>query len=349
MQTKAIAIIVLVLIVLGAGFYLTRYGNTGQETIPLEKPVTIGFVKYIPPLEPHYVGFKARMQELGHQEGVDIIYKEDIANGSIDKLHEISKRFIAEGVDILYTYPVESSVAAYEEASAAGRMDLPIVMGGSNRPEKFGLIADYRSSGNNVTGIAIDLTNLTAKKLEFLRQVAPNAKKLGIILDKKQNLAAQLVLDELNTHAAGLGFEVVTYTFEAEAPGPAATAALQTLAGSIKQGDVDALFQVPGTIITLPQNVAIVAALSQRIKAPFVGLSETTGTGSVFVYNFDILGIGRQGANIVDKIIKGVKPADIPIEYPDRNLLTVNKAVAERLGITLPETLLNIADKVISQ
>ncbi|HEY4517417.1 MAG TPA: ABC transporter substrate-binding protein [Candidatus Paceibacterota bacterium] len=352
---KKLVIALGIVIVVGAGvLFLMNSGGTttpaGTTLTPMQLPVTIGLVKYIPPLEANFQGFKTGLQELGYVEGRDVIYKEDIANGSIDKLHEISKNFISQGVGIIYAFPVEAAVAAYQETVAAGRTDIPIVMGGSNKPENFGLVKSYQSSGTNVTGIAIDLTNVTAKKLEFLRQLLPNAKKVGIIIEKEPNLAAGLVLGEFQKHASGLGFETVRYDLDAAAPGPEATAKLQTLLGGIKPGDIDAMFQVPGTIVTLPQNVPIIGQASVRLKAPIVALAETTSGGfSALTYNFDLPATGKQAAAIVDKVIKGVKPTDIPIEYPGKNILTINTKYAQSLGITVPQSLLGIADKIISQ
>ncbi len=354
---KALFGIVVIIVIGIAGIVAWQYSgqpqkSDTQETAlkPMKLPITIGIIKYIPPLDPYVAGLKDGMKEFGYVEGRDVTYLEESSMGNPDlsKLNAIAKKFIAQGADILYPFPIEASLAALQETIAAGRTDIPIIAVGANAPVEQGLVQSYKSSGNNVAAIAIDLSVTTAKKLEFLRQLSPAAKKIGVFIERKPNLTSGLMFQELQKHAPEFGFELVVQTIESPAPGPTAIEEVKTKINAFKPGDIDAWFHIPGGILTLPDASNAINSATKRLKIPSLMVNGfQVQTGGLLSYGFDIYQAGRQSAIITDKIIKGVAPSEIPVEFVKKNELVINLKTAQEIGVTIPQNILSIADKVI--
>ena len=348
----AVALIVAVGVI---GFLSLRYSEQQEGAVatpqPMTLPITIGVIKYIPALDPYLAGFKDGMKDLGYVEGRDVTYFEESSMGNLDltKLNDIAKRFIAQDVDVLFTFPIEASLAALHETAAALRTDIPIVAAGADAPIEQGLVKSYQSSGNNVAVVTIDLSLLTAKKLEFLKQIKPDAKKIGLFVERNSSLTSTITLRELKKHAELLGFELVIQTIEAPG-GAAATAEVKEKTEAFKPGDVDAWFQIPGgDAVSNPVNFAMVNQMAKRLKIPVIGTVESrVRAGALFTYAHNLYSVGKQSSVIADKIIKGTAPSSIPVEFNLENDLVVNLKTAKEIGVTIPQNILSIA-KIINE
>ncbi len=311
-------------------------------------PKTIGILQDIQSLDTVVEGYKAGMQSLGYTEGKDVIYKYELADNRPDKLTAISKDFVNQNVDLIAAVTEVSLVFAEKETTTSGKL-IPIVYGLGDNSIKLGTIKDYKSAGNNVTGVENLNSEAYSKKYDFLRQISPKAKNVGIFFATAKNstpvtLAA---LAEARNQATKQGFKVVGYELQTP-PSPATTDEMQKVADSIRPGDIDAIISLPDPVANYRENYKILIALGKRLKIPTVLIDVSTiSQGGLMAYNANFLGIGNQMAIMTDKIFKGTKPADIPIEFPKKYILVINLKTAQEIGITVPDSILQIADQVI--
>ena len=222
-------------------------------------------------------------------------------------------------------------------AAKQATMTIPIVFVAVADPVGNQLVASLARPGGNITGLTNQQTDLTAKRVEILREAVPGFRRLGHLVNVG-NPAAELDIREVQAAAATLGLEVITSEVRlAEDIVPA----LEAL-----QRRVDALL-VMADLLTITNRVRInTLALAARLPTmhSFRDFVEAGGLMSYGVNNPDLY---RRGADFVDKILRGAKPADIPVEQPTRFDLIVNLTTAKALGLTLPPTLLARADEVI--
>jgi len=337
-QLLGILILIVVGVAIGAWYFSSR---------PTQKMHTVGVIEWLEVMAPTYKGFKDRMATLGYEEGKNISYTYRQANGDFETLDAASKELIASNVDLIFATALEAAISAKKETEAAGRTDIPIVFANTNNPDELGLIASFKSSDNNLTGIATDFANVTAKKLEFLRQINPNIKKVGVFDAKITDPAGQFMLAELKKQAALQGMEVIAFPLVSP-PTEASTAEMAKVIAQMKPGSIDAYFHLPGPLLNIPPNIPFNLEVQNTLKVPGVYLvPQMVEAGGVISYQHDFARVGAQAASYANKIFKGAKPASIPIQYQDKNDLVINLKVAKSLGITIPDSLVRIADRVI--
>ncbi len=288
------------------------------------------------------------MSELGYKEGQDISYDPKQADGDKEKLKQFSEEFINQKVDLILADSPESGVAALQVATKSANPAIPIVFANATRPDKIGLIKSFKSSGNNTTGVAVDFASLTAKKLEFLKRINPKITKLGVISSKVSDPTADYNLEELRSQAPKFGMTLVEYQLKSP-PGPSSTQEVQKLVDSLKPGDFDAYFHPAGPVVNFPANRKILMSIGKKLKVPTVFTRDFDPNEESWLlsYGHDFLETGKQVAVIVDKVLKGTKPADIPIEYHKKNRLIIDLRAASDIGITIPDSILAIADRKI--
>jgi len=346
MSNKALVGTGLIIIVIALVISL---GGLIKSKAPLPTPKRIGVIGYYPIMDATFEGFKDGMAELGWVEGDDVVYFYE-KSGDFAEIHEIAKGFIAKDVDLLFALVLSPAVITQEEVEAAGRTDIPIVFTNTNDPDKIGLIENFKSSGNNVTGVATDFSHVTAKKLEFLQRIDPSVKKIGVFTASFSEQAAdyRLMLEILREEAPRFGMSLVEYHIESP-PGPASLAEIETVIGKIKPGDFDAFFQLPGPISNIPPNLKLFVDLSKRLQVPsiFLAPQQVTVDGGLFTYGHTMYDVGVQAAPYADKVLKGTNPSDIPIEFQKKNNLVINLQTANEIGISIPQSLLQIADEIV--
>ncbi|OGG63738.1 hypothetical protein A3D66_03175 [Candidatus Kaiserbacteria bacterium RIFCSPHIGHO2_02_FULL_50_9] len=338
-QTLSILVFLVALGAIGGLFY---FRNAAPQKVH-----TVGVIEYLDVMAPTYTGFKEKMAKLGYTEGKNISYEYRQANGSFDALDQASREFIGKNVDIIFATALEAALSAKKETEAAGRTDIPVVFANANNPDELGLIASFKSSGNNLTGVATDFSNVTAKKLEFLRQINPAIKKIGVFDAKITDPAGQFMLAELKKQAARLGMEVVLFPLVSP-PTEASTAEMAKVIAEMKPGAMDAYFHLPGPLLNIPPNIPFNLQVQNKLKVPGVYLvPQMVEAGGVMSYQHSFSRVGAQAALYADKILRGAKPSELPIEYQDKNDLVVNPKAAQSIGLDLPQSLIGIADQVI--
>jgi ABC-type uncharacterized transport system substrate-binding protein len=276
--------------------------------------------------------FVRRLNELGWTEGRTIAIEYRWAEGRNEPA-EIVAEFVRLKVDIIVTYGTPSILAAKQATSA-----IPIVFAAAGDPVRTGIVASLARPGGNVTGLSLLATDLTGKRIELLREVVPGLRRLAL-LGNVGNPQVVVEIGEVQAAARTLGLDVVTSSEirKAEDVAPAFE--------SFK-GRADALFVVLDPLIN--NNRVPIATLALGARLPTMhGLRDLVEAGGLMSYAANFPDLFRRTAGLVDKILRGVKPAEIPVEQPTKFDLVVNLNTAKALGLTIPETFLARADQVI--
>jgi ABC-type uncharacterized transport system substrate-binding protein len=277
--------------------------------------------------------FVQRLHELGWTEGRTVAIEYRWAEGRNERAAEIAAEFVRLKVDVIVTYSTPPILAAKQATSA-----IPIVFAAAGDPVGAGLVASLARPGGNVTGFSLLATDLAGKRIELLREVVPGLRRLAI-LGNVGNPLVLLEIGEAQTAARTLGLDVVTSSEirKAEDIVPAFEAF---------KGRADALFVVVDPLISNNRLPIATLALGARLATTH-GLRGMVEVGGLMCYAANFPDLFRRTAGLVDKILRGVKPAEIPVEQPTKFDLVINLKTAKALGLTVPETLLARADEVI--
>ena len=306
------------------------------------KTYTIGVTRYVQQLSAVEDGFFKGMENLGYKEGKNVRYIITPYTAT-DGARAVAQGLIDQNVDMIVAVTNVSATGAKKATEASGRTDIPIVFTHASSPDATGLIKSFKSSGNHLTGVAINLYEVTEKKLEFLRRINPSIKKIGILDTVEKDAGLLAVFPELQKSVAKFGMELIPY--KVYGSGAKASEEIATIAKNIKSGEIDAFFHLPGPVSNPPNNIAMIIEMTKRLKIPSAYLFEIqVQQGGLFSYAPDPIAMGEQTAVFVDKVLNGRRPTDIPIEFPKKNTLSINMATARATAITIPESMLLIAD-----
>jgi len=300
-----------------------------QATVP-----RIGFLGaasasgYAPQLE----AFRQGLRDLGYVEGKTIVIEYRWAEGKYARLPELAAELVRRKVDVLVTHGVPGTLAAKRVTTT-----IPIVIAAVGDAVASGLVASLARPGANLTGLSYLLPELTAKRLELLKEAVPRIARVAMLLNPA-NPANGPILQAVNATATTLKVEV----HQVEAHGPQDfEGALSAVAS--RRGD--ALVVIDDGMLVA--NAGGVAALAAKTRLPSTGFKEFAEAGGLMAYGVNFLDMCRRTAGFVDKILKGAKPADLPIEQPTKFELVVNLKTAKALGLTIPPSVLARADEVI--
>ena len=275
--------------------------------------------------------FVRRLGELGWIEGRTVVINYRWAEGRTERYAEIAAEFVRLKVDAIVT--VGGAVAAAKQATAT----IPIVFAAAGDPVGSGMVASLGQPGGNVTGLSAQSTDLAGKRVEILREIFPDVRRLAIIGNVEYS-ATVLEMGEAQAAARTLGLEVVRSEIRrAEDIAPAFEAL---------KGAAQALFVCPDA--TINANHARINTLALGARLPTMhGLREIVEAGGLMSHGPNYPDLYRRAAGYVDKILRGAKPADLPVEQPTKFDLVINLVTARALGLTIPPTLLARADEVI--
>ncbi len=278
--------------------------------------------------------FEDGLRSLGYRVGENVVIEYRFADGEVERLPELTADLVRLGVDIIVATGTNPSTVAAMKATTT----IPIVMT-SVDPVSTGLVASLARPGGNVTGLAADTgSEILGKRFELLKEILPNLSRLGILFnpDVAFNRSRQTSMTET---ARTLGLT----TIPVEARGldaleqAFATMVKERAQAFVMQGD-SVLFNYRGQIAEMALRNRLPAASLQK---------EYADAGFLLTYGADTPDLFRRLAGFVDKIFKGAKPADLPVEQPTKFELVVNLKTAKALGLELPSTLLARADEVI--
>ena len=280
---------------------------------------------------PWTAAFVERLRQLGWIEGRTVTIEYRWSEGRPERVAEAAAEFVRLKVDVIVA--TGSAVPALKQATSI----IPIVFAMSIDPVGGGLVASLARPGGNVTGLSIQENDSAGKRLELLRKVVPGLRRLAIMLDVGY---PEAVLEMQGVQAAGqtLGVEVAPLEIrKAEDIAPA----IETL-----KAQADALYVAADALVSANRTRIITLALSARLPTIFTN-RDYVQAGALMSYGPNNADMLRRSADLVDKILRGANPGDIPVEQPTRFDLTVNLTTAKALGLTIPKSFLALADEVI--
>jgi len=276
--------------------------------------------------------FVQRLRELGWIEGRTVAIEYRWAEGRADRAAEITAEFVRLKVDVIVTYGTPTAIAAKQGAAS-----IPIVVALLGDPVASGLVASLLRPGGNLTGLSTMSTDLVGKRIEMLREVVPGLHRLAI-LGNVGSPQGVLEMGELRDRAHALGLEVVTLEIRRT----------EDIAPAFDRldGRANALYVVGDPLAA--SNIIRVNTLALGARLPTMHSNqEYVAAAGLMSYGPNFPALLRRAADLVDKILRGAKPGDIPIEQPTKFDLVVNLITAKALGLAIPPTILARADEVI--
>ena len=283
---------------------------------------------HVPPsLEP----LRETLKALGYEEGKSIhLDWRNLADE--EAARETAKEFVQNRVDLIVAFENQTVRAA-----KAATSEIPVVFLHTTDPVGDGIVKSLSRPGGNLTGFA-GLADLPAKRMELFKELVPRLRRVLVLIDPEDPTTPRL-LGEVQRAGEILKLKLV----EREARNQAD---LERVFGSVKRGDVDGVFVVSPNLLVKFSSLLIRLASERRL--PFPGhRKEWVEQGALFSYAHDIASVGRDAAGYVDRILKGTKPADLPVQQPTRFELVINLKTAKALGLTIPREMLLRADRAI--
>jgi putative tryptophan/tyrosine transport system substrate-binding protein len=273
-----------------------------------------------------------RLRELGWNEDRNVAFEYRWADLRTERMAEIATEFVESKVDVIVAVGTPAAVVAKKVTSA-----IPIVVPASGDPIGAGLVGSLAQPGGNVTGLSLETTDLASKRVALLREVVPEFRRLAILANVGET-ASVLDMRESEAAARALSLEVVQLEIRRTEDIAPAFKGLKSRA--------DAMYVAGGPLVVANRIRIITLALAERIPAIY-NSREYVELGGMMSYGPNFLELYRRGAGYVDKILRGAKPADLPIEQPTKFNLVVNLTTAKVLGLTIAESFLSLADEVI--
>jgi len=277
--------------------------------------------------------FRQRLRELGYVDGKTITIEYRYAEGKPDRLPELVLELVQLNVDIIVA---GSNIVA--RAASHATKPIPIVMATGADPVATGLVASLARPGGNVTGLTSLQTDLGVKRLELLKEIFPKLARVAVLASPSRTARE---LKEMQTAGPYLQIQLeIMEVRVADDLEKAFESATKARAGALAvTGDGTGLFRSN-------QNLIVELAIKNRLPAIYP-TSDYVNVGGLISYAVDEIEIYRRAATYVDKILKGTKPADLPIEQPKKFEFVINLKTAQALNLTIPQTVLFRADKVI--
>jgi putative ABC transport system substrate-binding protein len=305
------------------------------EAQPAAKVPRIGFLgNSTAALEANLVGpFREGLRELGYVEGRNILIEYRWAEGKYERFPALIDELVALKVDVIVTAGTPASLAVKRTTTS-----IPLVMVAVGDPIGVGLVASLARPGGNATGLSAIAPELEGKRLELLRQVVPKLSHIAVLWNPDNSLHVGS-LKETRAAAQVLGIKVQLLGVRVSEEFPAAFAAI--------------LRERPGALLVLADrlflhNRARIVDFEAKHRLPGVyAYRELVEAGGLMSFGPSYAGMHRRAAYYVDKILKGTKPADLPVEQPSKFELMINLKAAKALGLTIPQSLLQRADQII--
>jgi len=278
-----------------------------------------------------YEVFRQALRDLGYLEGRNIVIEERLAEGKAERLRSLAAELVRLKVDVIITNSTPGTRAAKEATST-----IPIVMTGSADPVGAGLVANLARPGGNITGLSIMAPDLDGKRLELLKETIPKVPRMAMLLEAaNRGMARRLEATRVAAHALGVSLHPV----EVQQPFDFETAfAKMTKAGA-------GALLVPN--LFNPYSRELVDLATKHRIPTLYDSRHFVEAGGLMAYGPPTADQYRRAAAYVDKILKGAKPGDLPIEQPTKLELLINLKTAKALGLTIPPSILLRADKVI--
>jgi len=304
------------------------------EAQQADKIPRIGFLINSPSVFPGRIGaFRQGLRELGYVEGKNLVIEWRSTEGKLDRAPTLATELVRLKVDILVSAG-PTSTAFLKEATTT----IPIVMGFDTDPVGNGLVASLARPGSNVTGLSVLSPELGGKRLELLKEIIPKLSRIAVVGSSTLPGNAQTFRE---TELAAEALRVTLLYDDVLSPKDIETAFQRAF-----KGRADAVLALGNSVLNAYRAKVADLAVKNRLPAMYYA-AEFVEDGGLISYGVDFPDLFRRAATYVDKILKGAKPAELPVEQPTKFELVINLKTAKQIGLTIPPNVLARADKVI--
>ena len=276
------------------------------------------------------------LSELGYREGQNIVIESRYAEGKRDRFPELAAELVRLKVDIIVVSGGDLLIQPVKNATKT----IPIVMVGQGLdPVETGLVESLARPGGNVTGITNLARELGGKRLELLKEAIPKVTRVAVLYEPANTTGAREVKEDIPAGARALGLTVRSW-------GARAADDFERIFAALNKEPPDGLYALGGPLMLA--NVKRIASFTLKRRLPSMHYTkEGVDAGGLMYYGADLTAGYRRVAYYVDKILKGAKPADLPVEQPTKFQLVINLKTAKQIGVTIPQSVLYKADRVI--
>jgi ABC-type uncharacterized transport system substrate-binding protein len=277
--------------------------------------------------------FRQGLRELGYVEGKNIVIEWRFADGKLDRLTALVAELVRLKVDVIVTEGPTVTRAAKEAT-----VTIPIVMGFDNDPVGSGVVVSLARPGGNITGLATLAPEISGKRLELLKEIVPRLSRVAVLGTSTQPGNAQSLREtELAAGAFGVKLQYLDVLDPKD---------IETAFGAASKWRADAVLALVSPVFNSQRKQIVELAVKSRLPAIYYA-AEWVEDGGLMTYGVSFIDLYRRAATYVDKILKGAKPADLPVERPTKFELIINLKAAKQIGLTIPSNVLARADRVI--
>jgi putative tryptophan/tyrosine transport system substrate-binding protein len=293
----------------------------------------LGILQPGKPPEPLVEALQQRLRDLGYVEGKSIAFEYRWALGKLEGLNELAKELVGSNVDVMTTLSTPAALAALNATRT-----IPIIFTGVGDPVGAGVVPNLAKPGGNITGISLLATELSAKRLEMLREITPSTSRVAMLWNDT-NPSMVLRAREVNQAATKMGIDI-------HSVGVHVPIDLDNAFMTIESGRADALLTLVDPFTREHRKRIVEFATQKRLPAMYEA-REFVDAGGLISYGPSLIATSRRAAEYIDKVLKGTKPADLPVEQPTKFELVIDMKTVKALGINIPQAILMRADEVI--
>lgn len=275
---------------------------------------------------------RAGLRDFGYIEGKNLVVEWRWAEGRLDRLPGLAAELVRLNVDLIVTHTTPSTMAAKKATST-----IPIVIAAVGDPVSTGLVQSLARPGGNVTGLTFFQAELTTKRLEIIRQTYPRARRVGL-LTNPANPSHAIYLESITGPAKALKLDLQLFAARAKEELDDALASM-----AARKMEAAVIVEDPVTIA----NARQIAEKALALRMPIIGFREIAEGGGLMAYGVDLNESWRRAGFFIDRVLKGAKPAELPIERASKFEMIVNLRTAKILGVRVPQVVLQGADRVI--
>jgi len=284
-------------------------------------------------MESRINAFQKRLRELGYKEGQNIVVEYHYAEGNYNRLTAITTDLVRSNANVIVTWAISVTQIVKNATNT-----IPIVMAGGGNPVETGLVESLAKPGGNITGLATIQNELTGKRLELLKEAVPKISRVAMVFNPEGQVPTR-GYEPLKGIAQLLKISVEP--LQIRKPNE-----IDKVFAAIPKSRVDALILESDPIFNINRQKVIALAAKNRLPAMYPE-RRWAEDGGMMAYGTDLIEVASRAAIFVDKILKGAKPADLPVEQPTKFELAINLKTAKQIGVTIPQSVLYRADRVI--
>jgi putative tryptophan/tyrosine transport system substrate-binding protein len=308
--------------------------HSAQAQQPTRKPLIGVLVAGSPSsMESRINAFQKRLRELGYMEGQNIVVEYHYAGGNYDRITAIATDLVRSQANVIVTWAIPVTQVVKNATNT-----IPIVMAGGGNPVETGLIESLARPGGNITGLATIQNELTGKRLELLKEAVPKISRVAVVLNPEGQVPTR-GYEPLKGIAKSL--KISLEPLEIRKPNE-----IDKAFAAIPKSRVDALILESDPVFNTNRQKVIALTVKNRLPAMYPE-RRWAEDGGMMAYGTDLIEVASRAAIFVDKILKGAKPADLPVEQPTKFELAINLKTAKQIGVTIPQSVLFRADRVI--